>query len=64
MRTHDTGSNRQRWVFSGDKILNVDRPEEALDIKGNCEDDGTCLIPWNLHGAPNQCWEKELAERQ
>lgn len=59
MKTRDTGSDRQRWVLSDGKIVNADRPEELLDIKARCCDNGACVIVWRDNGQDNQRWTVE-----
>ena len=52
----DNTNTRQRWVIKDAHIVNCDRPEEALDIKGNDDDKKAKVQAYKFHGNPNQCW--------
>jgi len=50
------GQPRLHWAIDGTKIASVHNPNDVLDLKGNCTDDGNPICVWNYHGQPNQQW--------
>jgi len=51
---YEQGKNRTCWAISGNAIRSVHNPNEVLDVKGNCTENGTEICVWNHHGNPNQ----------
>jgi len=48
------------WAVDGNKIVNRQSPNEVLDLKGACTDNGTEVCPWAHHGNANQQWHLDL----
>jgi hypothetical protein len=52
------GGNKLFWAIDGTKIINVQNPQEVLDVKGGASADGTaiCAWTWKAGGNNNQQW--------
>ncbi len=52
----EIGNGYQMWQKRGAQIACQVAPNDVLDIRSGCDDDGAEVSCYAQHGGENQCW--------